>query len=314
MELRFPGVLCAIILGVLLIAMPPWPALHLTVISQAQTLDTLATDDGAFKAPIQPLWWFDGENPQNPNYPTTIGLVYVPTPPHVLPPGFQITWYILDGAENAYWRDCGSPTCAIYTAPPNVTSVALTSRGASKKRSNVKIVAVSSDGYKTSEGFVTVLAPAYVKNFITQHSGTFDPSLDYYSQEGFRAYDTLDRPLVHPIEWNEKKGPIVTDWRKSVNGVMKEANWKFKGDNPIITYPDEMADSMSPPPRGTVYDDTGPMYPTAQRPAKRKGKYAGDPISHRPIHLNMGSLVIGKGITVWGATQQYYRDHAQHNR
>jgi hypothetical protein len=147
----------------------------------------------------------------------------------------------------------------------------------------------------------------------TKHAG--DPPgssfYTYQSQETFQIYDNLDRPLPRRVDVNERKLEVINDY---IGNDGRQSNWRFQAEGGADEQdPLRVTDLMTPPTIFWRHPTTGqPRFPDALPPPQLRGVYGGRKVKHRTVKIFVGHEAPGLGLHVYTATQQYYRDHAQH--
>jgi hypothetical protein len=264
-------------------------ALMLPTRATAQTTEAveLQLDEGASlkAAGVFPdIWYFNGANAQN--YPEELGVTFVQVGGIPSPPTAQITFQILNGSS-VVWKQNSS---TFYTAPPGVRTATLKSVGSSLYRYDVTIRASYSGGD----------TPFYVMSALTP---------------GFTAvmtvFDQFGSVLPNAIEVNETKGQTVKDYIQ--NGRL--TNWYVfpTGHTNYPVLPTTLNDRMTGPGTTFIGDDGQSRYPVPGTPNQLSGNYSGRQVIHvLNLVFYAGSLSPGQGAPIYSATQQYYREHAQH--
>ncbi len=293
---RLYGLFLLVALGGALFA----PSLTQAVATPAPNDTSATVQDGDNRVFV--IWWFNGENPAN--YAKRIQL-FVPDSDR--DSSLLYGWQITQGADKAEFSN-GS-----YFVPASQFNytVFVRSKGPSIDPADVSVI-YTKNGSPSRVRNLTVKAPDYLYNWTTPHRA--DADTGYFSQEGFRIRDNFNDTLPYDVEVNESKGSLSNDWS---SGACSTSNWQFVGNNGVIVPPAELADYMSPPGVAWRHPNTGlPRCPEPQAPQYASGKYENATtrkVKHRSITFYVGSTTIGAGVNVYTKTQQYYRDHAQHN-
>jgi hypothetical protein len=255
---------------------------------------------------LDPIWTFGEATP--PGYPNKT-TVYVKAQDHT--PGASYVWQIVGGAEYAtFWNGSWelvtgtahyADVFAVSPSPEHAVQVRYVKNGTPSNNAHITVKTAEDLRLKKHEHFSNALGREYV------------------SQAIYRIYDNNNRAFPKiDIGINESFGQ---EWHQDYfvdidndGSADSFTNWDKPSPYGDIFPTTAVKDTMGPPPPGWR-DSSGQLrWPDAFTPTRSKGTYGGVKIAHHSLNIWVGSQHIERGVLVTEVRQQFYQNHAQHER
>jgi len=242
------------------------------------------------------VWWFNGQQPDEANYRTSIVL-------RAAPSGYTYRWRkVLNGDGD------------VDLTPQSATAVRATSAQASSANEDVCVRAATDVSGPSNPFCLSVLAPTL--EYVNTHdipATDFGRPVGYESDMHYHIRDQFNNLLPNPIPWNETfTTGVVRDYHCAPGVTTPCPNWNRGAEVGGTVDPNDAVDHVSIWANSFGVLRPNPKFPPAGSDALTCSSGGQRRLDHWAGEWRVGGPNAGDGVLAETLIWQRYTDHARH--